>query len=535
MSDNEYGIYLGIDFGTTASAVGYVTGGISGKHSEPKAIRYLDKTKIPTAVYYPVDVDQAPLVGVEAMNEYSRDPRYFFTNFKRDLCGTNPIRTLPNGQAPRAQDLAELVFRYLKEIAASNELPLQNWVICHPVGIEWQKLVNKIASNSGLEKFTFLSEPLACLYYANYLHHIFDDRSQLVLLIDFGGGTCDLFLLRVKTRFWDKFIQIDIGERNEPLDQGQLLYRTAAGEPSSFGGMDIDRIIIEKMTQKWQQQYPKLLPFHHDLSSDPKYVYKFIKAARTVKERLSTLITTASKSDKVAEEILGLPRNTKLHFTMTKTEFEQCVRPLLENTFTSYLSDSDSGFFGSKRIRGKDVDRVILTGGSSNLPWLKDIIAKICPKAAEKNQINLLPEPEMSVAYGAAIYNYYNQIGGLPVPVMLEESLKVSIGGRLYLLAEKNSRLPYKSNQFRSTHYIHIDRVDDSLSIALYAGEGATEAECRQLGEKRVISFEKPLKVGRPLTYQIQIDQLGQVEVTIFPYMQPELCKKIIFEPLNVW
>lgn len=536
MVESNASVYLGIDFGTTASAIGYVTVGSGGKHSEPNAIKYLGKPKIPTAVYIPEDTDFAPLVGEEAINAPNKNLANLFTRFKLSLDNTNPLRTLSKGRAPKASELAVLVYRRLSEIANANNVPFTKVVICHPVGLEWSRLIKSIASQSGIKDCILLTEPLACLYYANYIHHIFDDRPQRVLLIDFGGGTCDLFLLEVKTKLLDKFVHIDA--QNKPIDQGQLTYTNRSGRCSYFGGGDIDQLIVEKIIQQWEQQYPRLKDKYPDLYKDPKYSYKLEKAASTIKERISTAITTASASDQVVEEIHGLPRNTKLNITITKSEFEQCVRPVLENAFTSYLVNDETSFFRKNGIRGHDIDRVILTGGSSNLPWLQDILAGICPNAAAMKQIHLLRDPEMSVAYGAAIFSYYSHIGDLPVPVSLEETLKISLGGKLYPLAHKNTILPYGPEQFRSKQYIRLERDEDTFLINLFADAGSSEETYRSLGEEREIHFDEPIKGGRFLsyiTYQIEIDQVGQVVITLYPLGKPKLGKKAFFEPLNVW
>jgi len=537
MTDQRELIFTGIDFGTTFSAIGYVTRSASGGLNTPKAIFYLGKNKIPTAVYFQSDISKPPYVGTEAIIRFQedadkRDQKAFerlFSNFKRELLNTSPIRRLGDGRAPTSSELAVFTFERLREIAEGNLGVLENPVICHPVGTAWDRGIRRIAKASGFDKFSTVTEPLAALYYAHYLHPIFDDRPQTVLLIDFGGGTCDVFLMKVTITFQDGRFQIG----PDQIDQAQLTYKLSSGEESSYGGMDVDKLIANYLKAKWRDKYPTLATEFEKLD-DAEYQWDFLREAQKAKEYLSTLITTKSTDSSYHVRIRNLPGNTELDYELNADEFTGIVRPDIQAKFTDFFSNPESGFFRRNKTTGQKIDRVILAGGSSNLPWLSEILSTICPRAKMKGQVYQLLEPEMSVAYGAAVYNYYLQVGKLPIPIYLEDTLKISVGGRLYPLARKNTRLPYRSSQFRANHYFRTVEVSDTITVRLYKGEGQSESDCHPLGEEREINFGEKLKVGTLLTFQVQVDLLGNVELTIFPYRQPQKARKCIFEPLNV-
>jgi len=323
-----------------------------------------------------------------------------------------------------------------------------------------------------------------------------------------------------------------IGYGKKPVDQAQLTYRVPKGV-QSYGGKDIDDLLIQVFKQKWREKYPKLKSEYQRLD-EPRYWWKLAPEARSAKETLSTYITTASGKSSYPVEISGLPRNTKLSFDLSVEDFEECVRVDIEAKFKGFLNDTGDGFFGRNKLKGRNIDQVILAGGSSRLPWVSDILAEICPTAGMKGQIRSFEEPEMSVAYGAALYNYYFQTGELPVPVSLEDTLKIGVGGKVYTLAEKNTRLPYSPTQFRANHFIQLGDVRDAVEIRLYTGEGQVESECQPLGEPRPIKFGQKLRAETILTYQVRIDQMGHVELTVFPIFKSQMAQKVVFETLRV-
>jgi len=254
MNENTKLIFTSIDFGTTFSAIGYVTSPGKGTVNPPKAIKYSGLSKIPTAVFFLRNIEKEPYVGQEAQDEIEKNPEsseYFFTEFKLELINPKPRRLLPDGQpAPSATTLTKYIFKRLRDIAyGKNEISLDKSVVCHPVGTSWSLRLRKIAEEEvGLQNINLMTEPMAALYYANHLHRIFDDRSKLTLLIDFGGGTCDLFLLEVTLGF--KSGRFRIGYGPEPKDQDQLTYRTLGGA-QSYGGKDIDNLLIQVFKKKW--------------------------------------------------------------------------------------------------------------------------------------------------------------------------------------------------------------------------------------------------------------------------------------------
>lgn len=528
MTRSDRIVFTGIDFGTTSSAIGYVTiAERTGQITDPRAVEHLGSSKIPTAVYLHEDA-QHPYVGQEAVNEAPNDPDCFFTNFKGQLDSPQPVRTFPNGLAPTPKQLASYVLKHLTNIANDREIPLERTAICHPVGRTWEKLLIQIIHELGVADAHPISEPHAALYYADYLYKLFDDRVQKTLLVDFGGGTCDLFLLEVNTRLFSRF-WVNYGRY--PKAQEQLTYQNNDGNILSYGGRDIDRLLVDLIIQQWQEQNNFDASEH--LLQEPQYLWQLSAAAREAKENLSTYILTPGAKDSYTIHLTKLPNNTEVKFKLSKETFTNLVKPDLESKFLSFF-EAENGFFQRASVKNYDVDYVILVGGSSRLPWLKDIISEICPKAALRKQIYMLEQPEMAVAYGAALYNYYYQIERLPLKPSLDETLKLGVGNEVYTLAKKNTILPYTSNQFRSTHYIQLKQVSDTLLLQLYLGDGETVLDCRPLGEEREIKFSEKLKAGTRLTLKVRIDQIGHLDLTVHPYGKPQMAQEVRFESLNV-
>lgn len=523
-------VFTGIDFGTTYSAIGYVTRStLSGGVNQPKAIEYLGKTKIPTAILLHKP-NEEPDWGQAALDEGRTNPEFLFHEFKREVFNPAPLRRLPDGRNPTARLLAKCFYERLRQLAEKNKILLDRPVICHPVGIPWAQQVWDIANEAGIPNGIPVAEPLAALYYANYLKPMFDDRPRRVLMLDFGGGTCDLFLLDVSFGFGSGRFSIRYGPK--PKDQAQLMYHTTDGV-RSYGGKDIDQLIVGILRQRWLEKYQKYALELRKLD-EPKFHWRLAEEARKAKETLSSYISFNDERRSYPIRLEHLPRNTQISFDLSATEFEQVVRQDLEAKLSGFLNDKEDGFFGRNKLRGRDIERVILAGGSSRLPGLVQILSALCPRAGQNGEVVILKDPEMSVAYGAALYNYYFQIGELPVPIMLEDTLWLEVDGRLYELASRNERLPYFAPQLRASHFFQLQTDSDEIELSLYVGESGRLTESRKLGESRVLRFSERLKAGTLFACQVQIDQIGHVEITVFPYSRQQMARKAVFETLRV-
>lgn len=520
-------IPIGIDFGTSNSSVAMVVPDAQGR-PKPKALDLGNGKKIPTAVFF--TEEGKTIVGDDATKMGRNNPQRLYTEFKRNLDENFPLlRSLPGNVSVSANDLAEYVINYLMENAEKQDGDSDKAVVCHPVGDPWQSILKKIITRLG-KKAHLLTEPEAVLYYAHYLKHIFNERSETILLIDFGGGTCDFLLARVKATLWNGFVKPDL----DVVDEDRL----------NFGGKDIDQLIADKLIKKWLSENPKRKKLGGEFSS-PEEFWKIKNEAKELKELLSRNYTEGIY-EALPIQVTNLPGNTILETSVTPEELGLMVSNEITNQFKWMLLGDDqenkhSPLLGRTGVKPEDVTMVILAGGSSQLPWLREQILPIFfPRLALQKRIYLLDEPEMAVSYGAALYAGDLFTGGkAKLPRFIFEDLRVELeDGNTYLLAERGSQLPIKKDSKKGTHFFRFPKNGKTLPVQLIAGGDHRAVDCRQLSsEARLITFIEDIREGTLMELKVEVDLKGEVRLYIskaFPlWGKKEVCE-LFFQPLEI-
>lgn len=474
---------VGIDLGMTKSAIAYVVGG-SG-NAEPQAIPFENiYPKIASAVYFAPDGSQ--IIGDDALKIGGNDSNRLFTNFKLKLGFPPSYVGTQNGTPISANELAEQIIRKLLDNATGHQIITSQPVICHPVGDRWADTILKLGSDLQLDAVP-LAEPIAALYWAQRQYGIFDDRNQIVLLIDFGGGTCDFLLLRVRgTIFRGHFLP-----QPELIDEDRL----------DFGGKNIDELVKAELIRRWRFQNPSKPELTAD--EDLRLYFK----AREVKEVLSKRCSEGRARHR--ERIhLPMPGASVLDTEMTPDDLYSLTKDEIQQRFEWLLLNDDivkshQKLLGRTDINPKDITTVILAGGSSQLPWISnEVLRSIFPTLSRQKRILLLKQPDMSVAFGAALYAYDMNSSEPRVPRVLQEDLKIEIeGGKAHRLAKHGSKLPLEVLDF-----FPFPKTGTELTINLVKGQGHRAAECRPLSfEPRNLSFEKPIDEGRMMRMKVQV------------------------------
>lgn len=529
---------IGIDFGTTNSSIAYAVPDAKG-NIEVRAVVHDDHfPKIPTAVFVEEIIreengaeiiERKYIVGNEALELGVQFPENLYKEFKRDLW--KKLKPLNDGFEINAKNLAEHVFKYLLKHAEKEGFKDIRPVVCHPVGERWAKMIHQILQDHLNISADLLSEPEAALYYAHHQYHVFDEKDETILLIDFGGGTCDFLLMRVHISNWKRLLT-----KPDPefIDDDRL----------DFAGQDVDEILINHWRQQWTYSYPDLKMLLDDFEQ-PQLKWRMKKKAVEIKHQLSKNYARGKQYEEVPFVIYGLPNDTKLETSMTPMDLRTLTESEIENKFRYLLLENDEKrghrfLLGRKGIFADDVTMIILTGGSSQLPWVsEEILPKIFPSLAAQKKILLLDNPSMSVSYGAALYAYDSSNQRLRMKKFLQEDLMIELeDGTPQILVKRGTPLPFERSLFERQGYETFDfpRTGRKLLVKLIAGIGHRASDLRPLSyEPKFFEFSEEIEKGKSMDMEIEINEKGEVSLYISKAGFWHSCNEPLrFSPLKI-
>lgn len=267
------------------------------------------------------------------------------------------------------QQISAHFLKYLKQ-AAEDFLgeKITEAVITVPAYFsDAQRKATKIAGDiAGLKVERILNEPTAAAI-AYGLDH--PESEKNIIVYDLGGGTFDISVVR--------------------LDSQRIEVKASAGN-NHLGGMDFDRLLVDWLAEQFAEQYEVAL-FSFGEESEITQRHARVKLeAENVKKALSS----------EQEATFNLPflavydgQPLSLDYTITRSEFEDIVRPLLMATLEHVdKAIRDAG------LRPMDIDDIILIGGATRIPLVQQLVEEKFERVAKKD-IN----PDEAVALGAAI------------------------------------------------------------------------------------------------------------------------------------
>ncbi len=355
--DEEYDI--GIDLGTTYSCLAYI-----GDDGTPIVSKNYEQDDTTPSVILFNDVGET-LVGTPAkdlMLMYPSDR--FVLDIKRKIGQDYSLDI--DGRIFTPASLSALILKKLIKDFENNrgldEGTVKKAVITVPAyfGYTEREATVNAGRIAGLDEVTIINEPTAaaiCFGYANNA-----GGPKKVLVYDLGGGTFDVTVL-----------EIDGKHFNAIATDGKRL----------LGGKDWDEalkhIIITKISEMSGLS-------ESELEADSDIMDRLIQESEDMKKRLST-----SESTRGTMNVGG----RKVIYTVTRKEFEEATRDLIESTV-----DVVQKVLDEHGLKLSELDSFLLVGGSSKMPQVHSAIAERFPEANVK-----LFDPDQSVAKGAAIYS----------------------------------------------------------------------------------------------------------------------------------
>ena len=454
------GKIIGIDLGTTNSCVAVMEGG------EPTVIANAEGARTtPSVVAFSKTGER--MVGQVAKRQAVTNPDRTIISIKREM-GTNHKVSI-DGHDYTPPEISAMILQKLKADAeAYIGSPVTQAVITVPAYFtDSQRQATKDAGRiAGLEVKRIINEPTA----AALAYGLDKGDAHKILVYDLGGGTFDVSLMEV--------------------GDGIFEVLATAGN-NRLGGDDFDQRLIDYIADEFKKANGI------DLRQDRVALQRLKEAAEKAKIELSGLMSANVNLPFIAEGPLHLD------MTITRAKFNELTADLVEKTIAPMNQAlRDAG------ITAKDIDKVILVGGSTRIPAVQDAVQRITGKEPYKG-IN----PDECVAIGAAIQG--GVLAGDVKDIVLLDVTPLSLGietlgGVFTRLIERNTTIPVKKTQVFST------AADGQTSVDVHVLQGEREmaAYNKTLGRFQLTGIA-PAPRGVPqIEVTFDIDANGIVHVS---------------------
>lgn len=369
------------------------------------------------------------------------------------------------------QEISAMVLQKLKQ-AAEDHLgeEINDAVITVPAYFnDNQREATKAAGRiAGLNVLRIINEPTA----AALAYGLDKEKNEKIAVFDLGGGTFDISIL-------------DIGE-------GIFEVKSTNGD-TFLGGDDLDQRVINWLIESFEKEQGI------NLGKDHMALQRLKEAAEKAKCELSTSLSTEINLPFITADANG-PKH--LNYTLTRAKLEQLTEDLLARTIEPCKKALEDA-----KLTADDIDEVILVGGQTRMPKVYEIVKQIFGKEPHKG-VN----PDEVVAMGAAI-----QAGKLKGEVKDIQLLDVTplslgietLGGVFTKLIERNTTIPASRNQIFSTAADNQTAVD----INVLQGERSLAKDNTSLGRFQLVGIP-PAPRGIPqIEVSFDIDANGILKV----------------------
>ena len=461
---------IGIDLGTSNSAAAAMVGG------KPTIIQAAEGTSIggkafPSVVAFTSEGQL--IVGEPARRQMISNAEGTVMAAKRKM-GTD-FKFSVFGKQYTPQQISSFILQKIKRDAESflGET-VDKAVITVPAYFnDNQRQATKDAGEiAGLQVVRIINEPTA----ASLAYGLDKVQKDLkIMVFDLGGGTLDVTIME--------------------MGGGVFQVKSTSGD-TQLGGTDMDNTLVDYVLQEFTKQSGL------DIRSDKAAMMRIREAAEKAKIELSNVVTTEINLPFLAYDATTGPKNLVL--SVTRAKLEELLRPIVERCRTPMMQALQDA-----KISPPDVDKIILIGGPTRMPIVRQFVATVMGKEAERGV-----DPMEAVAMGAAIQGAIIS-GDVSTDILLVDVTPLTLGvevlgGLKEPLIERNTTIPTKKSKVFTT----AADYQTAVTIHVVQGERPMASDCVSLGMFN-LSGIPPAPRGIPqIEVTFDIDANGILNVT---------------------
>jgi molecular chaperone DnaK len=461
---------IGIDLGTSNSAAASMIGG------KPAIIQAAEGTSVggkafPSVVAFTQEGQL--IVGEPARRQMITNPEGTVLAAKRKM-GTD-FKFNVFGKQYTPQQISAFILQKIKRDAeAFLGETVDKAVITVPAYFnDNQRQATKDAGEiAGLQVMRIINEPTA----ASLAYGLDKVQKDLkIMVFDFGGGTLDVTIME--------------------MGGGVFQVKSTSGD-TQLGGTDMDNALVDYVFQEFKKQSGL------DVRNDKAAMMRIREAAEKAKIELSNIVTTEINLPFLAYDPTTGPKN--LILSLTRAKLEELLRPIIERCRSPMMQSIQDA-----KITPNEVDKIILIGGPTRMPIVRQFVATVMGKEPERGV-----DPMEAVAMGAAIQGAIIS-GDVSTDILLVDVTPLTLGvevlgGLKEPLIERNTTIPSKKSKVFTT----AADYQTAVTIHVVQGERPMASDCVSLGMFN-LSGIPPAPRGIPqIEVTFDIDANGILNVT---------------------
>ena len=476
---------VGIDLGTTFSAVAVIEGGkqeiitnAEGARTTPSVVAFKDSNE---RLVGQVAKRQAALNPEKTLFSLKRFIGRQFNEIKSErelvpynvVSGPNDaVRFQINDEQYAPEEISAMVLKKLVE-DASKYLgeKITDAVITVPAYFnDSQRQATKDAGKiAGINVLRIINEPTA----ASLAYGLDKKNNETILVFDLGGGTFDVSIL-------------EVGE-------GVFEVKSTNGD-THLGGDNFDKMVVDWLADEFKKNNGI------DLRQDKHALQRLIEASEKAKVELSSTTETTISIPFITADTSG-PKH--LDTKLTRSKFDDLTHSLVEKTRKPVMDA-----LADAKLTAKDINEIILVGGSTRIPAVQKLVREIIGKDPNQS-VN----PDEVVALGAAIQAGI-LTGEMDNVVLLDVtplSLGVeTLGGVMTKVIDRNSTIPIRHSEVFSTAEDNQPAVD----IHVLQGERELAKDNRSLGQFKLEGIAPAPRGTAQIEVSFDIDTNGILKVS---------------------